>query len=440
VVAHFHNTLIGGTVFGVMAGLYFWFPKATGRLLNERLGLTHFIFYFFGFLLTFMPLHVVGLLGMPRRVYTWQGGQGWESYNLVSTIGGYLLAIGTLILVWNIISSLLQGRVAGDDPWDAWTLEWATTSPPPHYNFASLPLVRGPRPLWDLKNPDRADWLRGHGHIELRPAPSEPVPNPVVTLPPPHEHPYQSVIPITLAAGLLALAVGFLSSLVVAGLALVFVLGALIAWVWEPAPKEPPPAPPTWETRTRVGAIGQAITHRTESAALATVAFIGSEAVFFGALIYSYFHLRYMSMEWPPAGMPDLPLGIPAVNTVILVTSGVVAHWGMAAFRAGNTGRFRWGIGVAVVLGSIFLAGQIYEYGHVGFGLSDGILGSTFFTLTGFHGAHVAAGLIAFVFLLLRSFGRGWGPEWVGAAEATTYYWHFVDVVWLFLFTAVYLI
>jgi cytochrome c oxidase subunit I len=452
VVAHFHNTLIGGTVFGVMAALYYWFPKATGRLLGERLGLAHFLLYLFGFLLTFMPLHVVGLLGMPRRVYTWQEGMGWEPYNLVSTMGGYMLALGTLVLLWNIGRSLISGKVAGDDPWDAWTLEWATTSPPPHYNFATLPLVRGPRPLWDLKKPDRADWRRGHGHAEEpaaqrvraasvgKTAADLAGPSGMVALPPPHEHPYQSAAPITLAVGLLAIAAGFLSSLIVVALAAVFVLGALIAWLWEPAPEEPEPFPPARYARRRVGKIGQAITYRTESAPLATLLFIGSEAVFFAALIYSYFHLRYMAMEWPPAGMPDLPVGIPAFNTFILVTSGVLAHWGMAAFRRGDTGRFRWGVGLAVVLGSLFLAGQIYEYGHVGFGLSDGLLGSTFFTLTGFHGAHVAAGLIAFIFLLLRSFSRDWGPRWIGAAEATTYYWHFVDVVWLILFTAVYLI
>jgi len=158
VVGHFHWVLIGGTLFGVFAGFYYWFPKATGRMLSERLGRWHFWLLFLGFILTFAPMHFAGILGMPRRIYTYEGDRGWEIWNQLSTVGAFLQAPSYLIFVVNIVWSLIKGEKAGDDPWDAWTLEWATTSPPPSYNFAEIPTVRSRRPLWDLKHPDDPDW------------------------------------------------------------------------------------------------------------------------------------------------------------------------------------------------------------------------------------------------------------------------------------------
>ncbi len=160
VVAHFHYTLFGGSLFGMFAGLYYWFPKFSGRLLDERLGTFHFLLVFVGFNLTFFPMHLLGLWGMPRRIYTYPAGVGWDTPNLISTIGGYMIAISTLLFLWNAIRSLRHGALSGDDPWDAWTLEWATTSPPPPHNFSTVPEVLGRRPLWDLKNPGNSDSRR----------------------------------------------------------------------------------------------------------------------------------------------------------------------------------------------------------------------------------------------------------------------------------------
>jgi cytochrome c oxidase subunit 1 len=157
VVAHFHFVLIGGLLFTIFAAIYYWFPKVTGRLLSERLGRWHFWLLVIGFNLTFLTMHVPGLLGMPRRIYTYLPDRGWEWWNLVSTLGVPLQGLAVLIFVLNVVVSLRRGRPAGDDPWDAWTLEWATTSPPPSYNFDSLPEIRSRRPLWDLKHPDDPD-------------------------------------------------------------------------------------------------------------------------------------------------------------------------------------------------------------------------------------------------------------------------------------------
>jgi cytochrome c oxidase subunit 1 len=158
VVAHFHYTLMGGTVFALFGGFYYWFPKATGRMLSETLGKWHFWLLVIGFHLTFDPQHFAGLLGMPRRIYTYAAGRGWEGYNQVSSIGAAVQGLAVLILAVNVIVSLRRGRIAGNDPWDAWSLEWATTSPPAEYNFETLPEVRSTRPLWDLKHPEDPDW------------------------------------------------------------------------------------------------------------------------------------------------------------------------------------------------------------------------------------------------------------------------------------------
>jgi cytochrome c oxidase subunit I len=158
VVAHFHYVLIGGLLFTIFGAIYYWYPKAFGRMLDKKLGLWHFWLFFIGFHLTFDPQHIAGILGMPRRIYTYDAGRGWEIYNLISSIGAIFQAAGLLCLVANILLSRRKGKPAGDDPWDAWTLEWATTSPPPEYNFETLPAVHSRRPLWDLKHPEDPDW------------------------------------------------------------------------------------------------------------------------------------------------------------------------------------------------------------------------------------------------------------------------------------------
>ncbi|MBV9084480.1 MAG: cbb3-type cytochrome c oxidase subunit I, partial [Acidobacteriaceae bacterium] len=157
-IAHFHFTLLLGLVFGLFAGMYYWFPKVSGRMYSETLGKWHFWLFVIGANLTFIPLHVAGWLGMPRRIYTYPPGRGWEIWNLLASIGVFFQSAGILTFVVNVVKSSIRGEPAGDDPWDAWTLEWATTSPPAEYNFEKLPVVRSARPLWDLKHPQDPDW------------------------------------------------------------------------------------------------------------------------------------------------------------------------------------------------------------------------------------------------------------------------------------------
>lgn len=149
VVAHIHYVLIGWNLFAVMAAIYYWFPKMTGRLLDERLGRWNFWLSFTGFNVGFFPMHISGLLGMPRRVYTYPAGVGWDTLNLITTFGSYLFAVGVLLLIVNVWVSARRGRLAGPNPWDADSLEWATSSPPPPYNFAAIPVVASRSPLWE---------------------------------------------------------------------------------------------------------------------------------------------------------------------------------------------------------------------------------------------------------------------------------------------------
>jgi cytochrome c oxidase subunit I len=158
VVAHFHYVIVGGILITIFAAFYYWFPKATGKMYSEKLASLHFWLFFIGFHLTFDLMHIPGILGMPRRIYTYEPGRGWDIWNLLVTVGVFFQAAGILIFACNLIWSYFRGKTAGNDPWDAWTLEWTTSSPPPVYNYAAIPVVRSRRPLWDLKHPEDPDW------------------------------------------------------------------------------------------------------------------------------------------------------------------------------------------------------------------------------------------------------------------------------------------
>jgi cytochrome c oxidase subunit I+III len=171
VVAHFHFIIFGAAVFPLLGGLYYWFPKVTGKLYDEGLGKLSFWVTFVGTGLTFFPMHILGLEGMPRRNYTYPGGMGWTGLNLLETIGAYLLAAGLLTVAVNLAVSLFRGAPAGDDPWEGDTLEWSTTSPPPEYNYAVIPTVTSPYAMWDRedreqdeRNLERGEKVLDRGH------------------------------------------------------------------------------------------------------------------------------------------------------------------------------------------------------------------------------------------------------------------------------------
>jgi cytochrome c oxidase subunit 1 len=151
IVAHFHYVIFGGAVFGYVAGVYYWFPKWTGKMLDEGLGKLHFWLMLLGFNLTFAPMHILGLNGMPRRTYRYGEGMGWDFWNLMSTVGAFLIALSVLVFIYNLVRSKRSGIPAGNDPWDGRTLEWTVSSPPPVHNFDEVPVVHGLDDFWHRK-------------------------------------------------------------------------------------------------------------------------------------------------------------------------------------------------------------------------------------------------------------------------------------------------
>jgi len=152
VVAHFHYTLFGGSVFAIFAGFYYWIPKMSGRMMREGLGKLHFWLMLIGFNLTFFPMHQLGLDGMQRRIPDYLPESGFDTLNALATVGSGILALSILVFIVNFVVSMRKGEAAGDDPWEANTLEWATSSPPPHHNFTALPPIRSERPVFDARH------------------------------------------------------------------------------------------------------------------------------------------------------------------------------------------------------------------------------------------------------------------------------------------------
>ncbi len=203
VVAHFHYVLFGGAIFALFAGFYYWWPKMFGRMLNERLGQWHFALMFIGMNLTFMPMHYMGMIGQPRRTWTYERGLGFDFWNLMETVGAFTIATSIAIFIWNVLVSRRHGEIANDDPWDGHTLEWATTSPPPAHNFDRVPIIRSRRPVWDLKYGGRQEFTEPRD-TKAAGSTDEEHDAPSIHLPPP------SFYPIVLAFGLLVAAYGLL--------------------------------------------------------------------------------------------------------------------------------------------------------------------------------------------------------------------------------------
>jgi cytochrome c oxidase subunit 1/cytochrome c oxidase subunit I+III len=238
IVAHFHYVLNGAVVFPIFGAIYFWYPKMSGRRLSERWGHISFWLMFIGFNVAFFGMHILGFLGMPRRISTYPSGLGWDNLNLISTIGGFVFAVGTGITLVNWFHARWWGPPAGDNPWDADSLEWATTSPPPEFNFASIPVVASRHPLWDQRplptarsNGDEATKSLGPEGAEHHETPEttglDARPQGTLDLP----HP--TYLPFILACGIGVFFVGLMIKAVLVG-----VIGVALAvigltwWLW----------------------------------------------------------------------------------------------------------------------------------------------------------------------------------------------------------------
>jgi len=257
VIAHFHYVLFGGTAFGLLAAAYYWFPKMSGRMMDDRLGKINFWTTFIGFNATFFPMHFLGLEGMPRRYYTYGAGSGWEFWNIVVSLGAMFLASSLLLFVYNLGYSIKHGEIAGPNPWDAATLEWAIPSPPPAYNFANLPIVGHRDPLWWDKYESQAHG--GHGHAPTHVTQDLSMVNQVTG----HIHmPNPSIYPAVAAFGLFvgalgllffdpAIKIGLLHMPLFSIVGIIILLTGIYGWAFEPA-SDPEPEPAIVEPTTTV--------------------------------------------------------------------------------------------------------------------------------------------------------------------------------------------
>jgi cytochrome c oxidase subunit I len=349
-VAHLHYVLIGGTIFGTFAALYYWFPKMSGRMLSERIGKWHFWLAVISFDLTFFVQHILGLIGMPRRVYTYPDLPHWGTLNMISTVGAVLSGISVLVLLWNILWSLRHGQIAGDNPWKAWTLEWATTSPPPEHNFERVPPVRSRRPLWDLAHPENPD------------PPIAGVVN--------QDSPY---------------------------------LEKNFVGMWS---------------------------------------FILSEATFFVMLISAYVYYNVGGGSHAPNAAAGLNRMTAGIFTLFLLASSFTLWRAEKSLHRGNHKGFHAWLTLTITLGLVFIIGQGHEYLDLlrrGVSINTSLFASSFFTLTGFHGLHVCVGLIGLLIVLWLGLAGDYKTGRTEAVRTMGMYWHFVDVVWIFVFTTVYL-
>lgn len=430
VVAHFHNVMMFGTAFLGMAGLYYWWPKMTGRYMSEKLGLWHFWLFMIGSWVTFLPQYILGFLGMPRRYYTYpEGNYLWTELNFISTIGVFILLAGGIVLVWNLVQSMGKPITAGSNPWGGYTLEWTSSSPPAAYNFAhDFPTnFTSERPLYD--------WEKNGDTLT-------PVDPKTIHLPQSTIWPFMTALALLFlgyglsfgwftnydpAVGLRPFAeasLGFQVATVLLYLSIPFLIYSLFKWAGTPEYAEP--AEHHHLTKYGNGFLGMSW-------------FIVSEVGLFAVLIAGYVYLRVIGAAEPPVHRPELALA--ALNTLILVTSSFVVHKAEHDFHHGRPNWGRLGLLVTLILGAVFMILQVYEFSL--FGSEDdwrqNLWQSCFFILVGLHGLHIIIGGIGVALPYYQALTGKIDKYNPGSLAPASLYWHLVDVVWLLILIIFYI-
>jgi cytochrome c oxidase subunit I+III len=399
VVAHFHFIIFGAAVFPLLGGIYYWFPKVTGRLYHERLAQISFFVTFAGTALTFFPMHIVGLLGMTRRIYTYNSGLGWDAYNLVETIGGFILATGLLLILANLVWSYRRNEPAGADPFHGGTLEWTVPSPPPHYNFAVIPTVTSAYPNWDA--PHSSGLMLAEGHTTPVSTVNDALLDEAVDMPP--ESPWPPVVAL---AALLGFYLLLLEHYAFAGVMFGLAGLALAAWHTEPSPHT---------------VVDRRLARQNGWWGMAV--FVATEATLFATLIGSYVYLRIGSRHWPPSGIAKPHVLVPVLLTAALVLTSALMQ---IAWRR----RAATPLALAAVVQIGYLVWQLHDFVDLIHLTppSHSAYGSIVVTMLGADHLHVLVGILLNAWLLLR-FARGLTSYGVAGLRAATFYWHAVNVI-----------
>lgn len=428
VVAHFHNVMMFGTAFLAMGGLYYWWPKMTGRFMDEKIGMLHFWLFMIGSWMTFLPQYILGLMGMPRRYYTFPAGNyAWNELNFVSSVGALILLVGGMVMVWNMLASLRKPITAGPNPWGGYTLEWTTQSPPAPYNFAHDFPTTFPteRPLYDWeKNGDT-----------LTPIDPKSIHLPVDSWGPfitaaslllmgyglsfgwfVNYHPATGLQPFSEATPVFKFASAMLY------LSIPIFLYGLFKWAG---------------TREYDVPVEHHHLTKYDNGFMGMSWFILSEVAMFGVLLSGFIYLRLIGHAEPPAMRPAPWLAL--LNTVILVASSFVIHKAEHDFHTGRFSKYRLGLFVTLLLGAIFFVFQVFEFALFGVesDWKQNLWQACFYIIVGLHGLHIVIGGVGVALPYYQALTGKIDKYNHGSIAPASLYWHLVDVVWilvLFLF------
>lgn len=423
VVSHFHYVMVGAAIFGIIAGIYYWLPRMTGKMYNEKLGKVHFVLSFVGFNVLYFPMNL--LYDMPRRIFTYPNVGDWASLNLLASAGAFIFALAQILLAYNLLNTWFRGPLAPANPWGSPDLEWTS-------------YAEGMTPALESSiTPPAGGWI---GQLATA-STSHPDPYPSGG----GQAGHLSSRPLELSMGALVFFVGAAFYPDISGSGLM-VLGALVViyafWGWGRDDLHDKFVVPPEEEGDRwpFSAVPKL--------KLGMWVFLSSEVVLFGSFLGAYIFIRAATASWPAAGtIHEVPLG--TANTFILVTSGLTMFLAIQAIRNGDQRKMLGWLALTFILGAMFMGIKVSEWTNLanmpngGFVLSNpgfSLAASAYYIVVGLHGAHVTAGLIMMLYLMKKTTSGHYTKDNHEAIENFGLYWAFVDIVWCFVFPLFYLL